>query len=57
MRRNVQRALWGVTLIALASLYLSYRRLLATVELAASSAGYVERGAAIVVATGAPSST
>jgi hypothetical protein len=43
MRRKVQTGLWGVTLIALASLYLSYRRLSASVELAASSAGYVER--------------
>jgi hypothetical protein len=44
MRRNVQRGLWGVAAIALAALVLSYRRLIATVELAASSAGYVERG-------------
>jgi len=45
MRRKVQAGLWGVTLIALAALVLSYRRLVTTVELAASSAGYVERGA------------
>jgi hypothetical protein len=45
MRRKVRAGLWGVTLIALTLLVLSYRRLIATVELAASSAGDVELGA------------
>ncbi len=42
MRRRVQAGLLCVTLVALASLYLSYNRLIRSVESAATEAGLVE---------------
>jgi hypothetical protein len=42
MRRKLQAVLCGVTLLALGSLYLSYNRLIRSVESAATEAGLVE---------------
>ena len=42
MQRSVRTMLWGVTLVALGSLYLSYRNLLRSVEFAAAQSGLVE---------------
>jgi hypothetical protein len=46
MQRSVRTMLWGVTLVALGSLYLSYRNLLRSVEFAAAQSGLVEGRAA-----------
>jgi hypothetical protein len=42
MRRRLQAVLCAVTLLALGSLYLSYNRLIRSVESAATEAGLVE---------------
>ena len=42
MRRRIRTLLCGVTLIALASLYLSYSKLVRSVEIAAGSAGVMD---------------
>jgi hypothetical protein len=42
MRRSVRAAVWGITLMAVVSLYVSYARLIRSVEFAATTAGIVD---------------
>ncbi len=42
MRRNARAAVWGITLMAIVSLYVSYARLVRSVEFAATTAGIVD---------------